>query len=293
MLGGFASLPGDMDFWDRNKKKVISPAKDMNSPKSFQWFADSRHFVTATTRPRRVDNGFKVWSYAGELLYSDMKSTDELWQVLVCPAAHEHVYPDRPQSPRLTDKRLAPAKEAAAAAAAPKAYVPPHRRVVAAGSSTSQSVSSVATVVYGTTSDIMKVHKQNAGPRSLSSLEKAIYAPEHDHSAPTPAASEKNRKRRDRKKAAKARAHGAADDDEEEEGEDDADAKAAPAPAPAPAVSEKDEAAKKLRNLTKRLKQLEQLAERQKAGEPLTDEQTAKVAGIAKLKAEIAALPKA
>ncbi len=34
MLGGFASLPGDIDFWDRNKKKVICPTvKDINSPK--------------------------------------------------------------------------------------------------------------------------------------------------------------------------------------------------------------------------------------------------------------------
>ncbi len=155
LLGGFASLPGDLEFWDRPKKKPVAlPVKDSHSPKSFQWTPDSRHFVTATTRPRRVDNGFKVWSYAGELEYTEKH--EELWQVLVCPTPSE-VYPDRPQSPRLSDKRVAPAKAAAAAAAAPKAYVPPHRRAA-----------------EGAVPDVIKLHKPVTGPRSLVSLERTV-----------------------------------------------------------------------------------------------------------------------
>ncbi len=129
--------------------------------RSFQWAPDSRHFITATTRPRRVDNGFKVWSYAGELLYTEKH--EELWQIAIVPAANESIYPDRPQSPRLTDKRIAPAKAAAAMAAAPKAYVPPHRRGADG-----------ATAPPTSTAELIKLHKPVTGPRSLSALERTV-----------------------------------------------------------------------------------------------------------------------
>ena len=50
-LCGFGNLAGDVDFWDRNKKKKIGSV-NMPCAVEYGWSPDSRLFVTATTAPR-------------------------------------------------------------------------------------------------------------------------------------------------------------------------------------------------------------------------------------------------
>lgn len=99
MLGGFGNIPGKMQFWDKNKQKMMGKAVDVNSPTIFEWAPDGRHFITATLNRRmKVDNGVKVFTYYGQQL-SHVKF-DRLWDCHIRPAL-PGVYPDRPQSPKL------------------------------------------------------------------------------------------------------------------------------------------------------------------------------------------------
>jgi hypothetical protein len=69
-LCGFGNLPGDVEFFD---KKADGKCKPMGACKmpctvSLQWSPCGRHVLLATTAPRlRVDNGFKVLSYNGDV----------------------------------------------------------------------------------------------------------------------------------------------------------------------------------------------------------------------------------
>lgn len=100
-----------------------------------------------------------MWSYAGEALYSE--KYDELYQVLAQPAP-AGLYPNRPQSPRLSDKRKADAAAGVAAAPAkPTAYIPPHLRARGATAPSS----------------IMKRENESA-PRKLNVAERAAITGE-------------------------------------------------------------------------------------------------------------------
>eukprot|EP00124_Ichthyophonus_hoferi_P001370 Ihof_evm4s69 gene=Ihof_evmTU4s69 len=68
-LAGFGNLRGEMEFWDRRKLKKVSVIQAPDST-IYSWAPDSEHLITATTSPRiRVDNGYKIWHYRGELTY--------------------------------------------------------------------------------------------------------------------------------------------------------------------------------------------------------------------------------
>jgi len=97
VCGGYGNLAGGMDFWDRNKGKMIprrillkeeggkveeedtkyvtiKEAADLSITSSspvvgHQWSPDSRTYVVSTTSPRmNVDNGVKVHRYDGSLI---------------------------------------------------------------------------------------------------------------------------------------------------------------------------------------------------------------------------------
>lgn len=111
MLGGFGNCQGEMSFWDISKKKIIGTCQDPDGAKYLGWAPDGRVLVSAVLHPwRRVSNGYRVWSYAGELLMH--VKAEELWQVVVRPAPAGS-FPDRPQSPRLKDKNFEAEREAA------------------------------------------------------------------------------------------------------------------------------------------------------------------------------------
>ncbi|CAG8631419.1 13826_t:CDS:2, partial [Ambispora leptoticha] len=113
-----------MDIWDRKTLKKLVTIEAPNSSEC-AWSPDGRFIMTATLSPRlRVDNGYKIWHYTGVLVYA--RNINELLQVGWRPASVE-LYPMR--------SSLSPAPPAAkniqefAVKSTPKgAYRPPHAR---------------------------------------------------------------------------------------------------------------------------------------------------------------------
>ncbi|KAI9287932.1 eukaryotic translation initiation factor eIF2A-domain-containing protein [Umbelopsis sp. AD052] len=125
-FAGFGNLNGTVDFWDRKTLKKICTFSAANS--SFcEWSPDGRFLLTATLTPRlRVDNGFKMWHYTGNLIYHE--GVEELYQIGWRPAAATS-YPMRALSPAPKAVKAETNGEAAKPAALPAgAYVPPHLR---------------------------------------------------------------------------------------------------------------------------------------------------------------------
>jgi translation initiation factor 2A len=113
-LGGFGNLAGEMDFWDRNKKKKMGSATAACAV-THGWSPDSRLFMCATTRPRmNVDNGVEIFRYngsAGKPIANLELNT--LYSASWLPAKAD-VYPNRAASPLRKNE-----KEAIAAAVEP------------------------------------------------------------------------------------------------------------------------------------------------------------------------------
>ncbi|CAI2182210.1 5351_t:CDS:2 [Funneliformis geosporum] len=114
-----------MDIWDRNSLKKIATVEAPNSSECF-WSPDGRYIITATLSPRlRVDNGYKIWHYTGGLVHS--QNIQELLQVQWRPASVEF-YPMR--------QSLSPAPENVKSSTSPTkpspikagAYLPPQAR---------------------------------------------------------------------------------------------------------------------------------------------------------------------
>jgi len=272
MLGGFGNCPGNMTFWDRNKKKIMGTIQDRDSPRSFEWTADGRAFITAAFRPyRTVANGFKIFTYYGTLLFH--KKYEKLYQVVTRPAL-EGVFPDRPQSPHLTDKRFKQENEKRLDAGKSKAYVPPSLRARGTGPS-----------------NIMK--KEDDGPRTLSELEKSIvpgsgidkYVPGQGTVKPTSAKAAKRRKTKAKKEVEAKKA-------EEKKAEEAKEKKKAPT-SPTVDLSDPDAVSKKIKALKKKLRQVEQLQEQIKNGKELDASQKEKLDQAKSLKDEIAILEEA
>jgi translation initiation factor 2A len=95
-LAGFGNLAGEMDFWDVNKKTKMGATKSEDGV-ICSWSPDSRLFMTATISPRlRVNNGYEVYSYCGEGPYCRVDSR-EMYHMEWKPVA-KGTYPDRPAS---------------------------------------------------------------------------------------------------------------------------------------------------------------------------------------------------
>lgn len=77
-LGGFGNLRGTLDIFDRRSLTKVATIDAANA--SFcQWSPDGRFILTATLSPRlRVDNGIKIWHCTGGLMYA--VSIDDLYQ---------------------------------------------------------------------------------------------------------------------------------------------------------------------------------------------------------------------
>ncbi|CAG8488070.1 6547_t:CDS:10 [Racocetra persica] len=93
---GFGNLAGTIDIWDRENLKKLTTIEAPNSSECF-WSPDGRYIMTATLSPRlRVDNGYKIWHYTGVLVHDE--SIQELLQIQWRPASVEQ-YPMRTLSP--------------------------------------------------------------------------------------------------------------------------------------------------------------------------------------------------
>uniref|UniRef100_A0A7S1S9P7 Eukaryotic translation initiation factor 2A n=1 Tax=Alexandrium catenella TaxID=2925 RepID=A0A7S1S9P7_ALECA len=65
-VGGFGTLPGDLDFFDRSKEETISSLRAALTV-NCDWAPDGRHFITATVAPRMNEgNQMSIYRYTGE-----------------------------------------------------------------------------------------------------------------------------------------------------------------------------------------------------------------------------------
>jgi translation initiation factor 2A len=93
---------------------------------SLEWSPCGRYVLTATTAPRlRVDNGFQVFKYNGDLLAQ--KRYDVLYEAIWRPV-EEGTFEDRPQTPRGQGAKEPSGPAALAQPARSAGYVPPHLR---------------------------------------------------------------------------------------------------------------------------------------------------------------------
>lgn len=123
-FGGFGNLPGYVEIWTRSGTALRCVGSLQATGSSiFEWAPSGHCLVTATVTPRlRVDNGYRIWSWTGELL--EHKPYGELYQVAWRPRPAD-AYPRVDFS-----KASTVASAASTASAAPKkeAYVPPALR---------------------------------------------------------------------------------------------------------------------------------------------------------------------
>eukprot|EP01006_Ploeotia_vitrea_P032123 TRINITY_DN64384_c0_g1_i1.p1 TRINITY_DN64384_c0_g1~~TRINITY_DN64384_c0_g1_i1.p1 ORF type:complete len:286 (-),score=185.24 TRINITY_DN64384_c0_g1_i1:39-896(-) len=276
-----------MHFWDINKKKKIGMARDRDGAKSFEWAPDGRTFTTAVLRPwRRVDNGYKIFTYAGEKIAE--KKIEKLFQVLYRPALRG-VYPNRPQSPRLTDKRLAEQREQVKAAAQPKAYVPPHLRNKQKSGTGKSSTPSLQ--------ERLRLERQSSGPKFIKQGPVAVNngvvthggvaADDQQQQQPKLTKQQlKNKKRAERRRRAK----------EEREAEKAAAEAAAAAEKQAAieaqqakiaSMSDEQKRARMIKKLRKKIAQADKLVELAAGGQQLDAAQQAKVDSAAELRADL------
>lgn len=65
-IGGFGTLPGDLDFYDRSKDETISSLRAALTV-NCQWAPDGRHFMACTVAPRMNEgNQISLYKYTGE-----------------------------------------------------------------------------------------------------------------------------------------------------------------------------------------------------------------------------------
>lgn len=264
-FGGFQGLAGEMDFWDKTAFKKIGTAKDIHMPGSFAWTPDSRNFITAALFPRRrVDEGFKVWTYYGELVYET--KMPKLREIAVRPAM-EGVFPNRPVSPRLKNKSVQ--KDIAAkqtAAAGGGAYVPPQRRAQGAPAS-----------------NIIKDTRDVSGPK------KVVAQPTEEQAAAAVAAkAKKNKDRRERQKQKKIEE----EEQQAQETEEKANKAADEQQAKLAGLSNTDVLQKQLKKLQKLQRQVVDLREQKAAGKSMDPSQLDKIKKNENIEAEILEIDK-
>jgi translation initiation factor 2A len=120
MIGGFGVLSGQMDFWDKNRFRLMGRASCADAT-TFEWTPDSRCFVTAVHRPRRrVSERFTLYTYAGEKIYEEM--VPHLYQFAI-QSFPINSFPNRPCSPRIKNLTLKQIEEQK-----PGKYIPPSAR---------------------------------------------------------------------------------------------------------------------------------------------------------------------
>ncbi|KAF9994454.1 hypothetical protein BGZ79_000788 [Entomortierella chlamydospora] len=283
VLAGFGNLAGTMDFWDRKTLKKISSVSARDTT-ACEWSPDGRHILTATLSPRlRVDNGYKIWHYTGTLVHT--AEVNELYQVGWRPCAPE-IYPIRASlSPAPKPTANSPAATAAPAPARVGAYRPPQARGTPApalfadtNASTSTSASASAATSDATLSKAAlknKKKRENAKKNKDGGEEgPAGPAPGSGSNSParsnTPRPNSSNNTNNSNKKPQ----NGAL----------------LPPTTANSSSSQMTETEKKIRNVTKKLKQIHELKEKQAAGETLELTQLQKITAEATLLKELEAL---
>ncbi|CAG8635929.1 8440_t:CDS:2, partial [Acaulospora morrowiae] len=269
---GFGNLAGTMDVWDRKTLEKTATIEAQNSSESF-WSPDGRYIMTATLSPRlRVDNGYKIWHYTGVLVHTT--NIQELLQVQWRPA-NADLYPMRTTlspppkiSNDLTASDVKPLPKKVGA------YRPPHARGKATPeifkredeSSKNSSQDHGTNKSAGTTENLSKVASRNKRKRELAKKKKESSSTTVNESTEIPT------------NVQSVIINNGAQVDKDDK------TKSESIPEATSSLSEND---KKIRNLTKKLRQIEELKERQQSGDKLEQTQLQKIANEASLRKEL------
>lgn len=261
-LCGFGNLAGDVDFWDRHKKKKIGSC-NIPCAVAYGWAPDSRRFMSATLAPRmNVDNCVRLYRYDGS---GPVAVKDDLAPLFDCAwiPADASQFPDRPASPASKDRaKLLQASDAAP----PAAYVPPSAR--GRGSTLAAQLRAERQGQLGGAGKPSQA-STFGGPKSIPGMAPAV--PES-----------RNKKRRDAQKKRK------------EAAEAEAQLTPPPPPQPAPAEPEpvgpltKEDLLKKQKGLKKKLKAVAELQAKVDGGLAPSADQRDKLDRAKALDAELA-----
>ncbi|PIL33139.1 hypothetical protein GSI_04588 [Ganoderma sinense ZZ0214-1] len=307
-IAGFGNLAGKVDIYDRRTLNKITTI-DASNTSHCEWSPDGRFLLTATLSPRlRVDNGIKIWHCTGPLVHVQL--TDELYQTSWRPAPVDVLPPfpqNVPQSPPPASSVLQHATVAKPTPTKPAgAYRPPGARGIE------------ASAAYKRDDDTPSGHSTPNGRFSRSPVPGRFQnGRRHVPGAPTspspvrPAGGDPEKRGRKRK-GAKDKEGGKKEGKEGKEGKASGEASvrpsldivvngngAAPEAVANGAVSVPptpggegglDPIAKKVRNLTKKLKAIDELKDKQKKGERLEATQLKKIDTEAEIRKELAGL---
>jgi translation initiation factor 2A len=182
-------MSGDVQTWDVAKCKPVSPVFNTPCATAFAWAPDGRTLLAATTRPRlMVDNGWRVWSYKGQLLQH--VAMDALFDAAWRPAAAAAPFADRPPTPPPRgDRGGAKAAKAAAAAggeAGAGAGAPAAGAGAGAGAGSGMGLSSAPRAKAGA---YVPPHLRGAGPGASAVVE--LMSEGHKKAGKVGAAAEK------------------------------------------------------------------------------------------------------
>ncbi|KAJ3032470.1 hypothetical protein HDV00_007518 [Rhizophlyctis rosea] len=260
-IAGFGNLAGDLDVWDRRsfKKLVTIPASNSSL---CEWCPDSRHIMTAILYKRlKVDNGVRIWHYTGSLVHQ--VEAKEMYEAAWRPAKPD-LWPELrtlspPPAPIATIQ--APAKPAGV-------YRPPGARGSATPSIFTQRETTPEAPSVPGAGSLSRI----PGQAAETNLSKAAL---------------KNKKKREAKKSGGG----------PEEANSPTAAPSASSPTPAPVANGAGpvgagaaDTDKKIKNLTKKLKQIAEIKAKIAAGEKVELTQMKKVEGEAELRKELEAL---
>ncbi|KAF8888252.1 eukaryotic translation initiation factor eIF2A-domain-containing protein [Infundibulicybe gibba] len=313
-LAGFGNLAGKIDIFDR---RTLGKVCTIDAPNTSycDWSPDGRFLLTATLSPRlRVDNGIKIWHCTGPLVH--LQQVEELYQASWRPTPIDgvpqfgaNIPPAPPPSDSVrnheAEKKPAPAKPAGA-------YRPPGARGLATpaifkredeGGAPRVPTNGTATPPRGyNRSPAPGAPANGYGTNGNSGARRHVPGAPKSPS-PAPDGDKKNRKRKGKKDGeerpgadGEAPANGA-----EGEGRKHRDRKANGVATPpvnpiveveAPPVdtSALDAIAKKVRNLSKKLKAIDELKEKAKRGERLEATQLKKIDGEGEIRKELLSL---
>eukprot|EP01105_Mastigella_eilhardi_P010223 TRINITY_DN2394_c0_g1_i1.p1 TRINITY_DN2394_c0_g1~~TRINITY_DN2394_c0_g1_i1.p1 ORF type:complete len:591 (-),score=140.90 TRINITY_DN2394_c0_g1_i1:129-1865(-) len=122
-LGGFGNLQGELDFWTTDTFEKLGSAQ-AHCATACQWSPDSRYFACAVCAPRmRVDNGFKIFTPDGSLVYS--VPAQDLYEFIWRPCTGDFSKRSRSLQPAAKSNSPAPVASPPPAPAEEK-YRPPH-----------------------------------------------------------------------------------------------------------------------------------------------------------------------
>eukprot|EP00007_Cunea_sp_BSH-02190019_P008237 CAMPEP_0174235508 /NCGR_PEP_ID=MMETSP0417-20130205/4923_1 /TAXON_ID=242541 /ORGANISM="Mayorella sp, Strain BSH-02190019" /LENGTH=646 /DNA_ID=CAMNT_0015314017 /DNA_START=111 /DNA_END=2051 /DNA_ORIENTATION=- len=252
MVGGLGGgLKGEVDVWEPLKLRKLSTFIAQTGAPFAQWSPCGRRLITAVLSPRlNVDNGFRVWSFTGQLL----QQRDDFERLYAVRFRPDPEVPRRPLSPRSLEAKAPVAGDPAAPPAKKQPYRHPNFR-------NRQAVGGRGVV------GLTPIVEADSGPKRY--LTAAQKRQEQARAAAAADPNAKPRRRRNNK--------GRSDD-----GGSDGSAASSDAPQAAQApVQEKltpEEAAKRVRALKKKLRQIDALEQRKREGAKLTDAQQIKLA---------------